>query len=144
MIVVAAVCLIVAAAVAIIGVLAVTGRLRPNRWVGVRTPTTLRTAEIFAAANRAAAPAMLGGAALFAIAAVPAIAFGGAIAWALTALAIATGVVVIIAGGQVGVRVAEVLGRQKDLEDADTDGCSGSCGSCTLQSTCEPAHPEQA
>lgn len=124
--------------------LAVTGKLRPNRWVGVRTPATFRTPEIFTAANRAAAPALLGGAALFAIAAVPAIAFGGPTAWGLTTLAILTAVVVIIAGGQVGVRVAEALGRQKELDDADADGCSGSCGSCALQSTCEPARPEQA
>lgn len=140
MIVVAVACLIVAAAVAVVGILAVTGRLRPNRWVGVRTPATLRTTEIFTAANRAAAPALLGGAVLFAIAAVPVLAFGGATAWGITALAVVTATVVVISGGQVGVRVAEALGRQKDVDDAD--GCAGSCGSCSLQSSCEPARPD--
>ncbi|MGH3999138.1 MAG: SdpI family protein [Pseudonocardiaceae bacterium] len=102
-------------------------RLPRNRFVGVRTPATLRSAAAFSAANRVAAPSVLAAGAVCA--------GGGVLAWGTDgpALAVIVGLVgagtvgLLLAGGLLGHRVAAAM-------PPSTAGCAGCIrggGGCT-------------
>jgi hypothetical protein len=111
-------------------------RLRRNRFIGVRTATTLRTDETFALANRAAAVpfaaagavALLGGGALLAGA-------DGAVGWIVLVIGVLGTVVLLGLGGLVGERAAAAVPRGAALPT----GCAGECAGCSLIEGCRPA-----
>ncbi|HET9253679.1 MAG TPA: SdpI family protein [Pseudonocardiaceae bacterium] len=92
-----------------------------NRFAGIRTPATLRSEVAFIAANRVAAPPVLGSAAICAAGGALALGTGG---WALTLIAGIAGagaVGLVLAGGLLGHRVALAM------PPVTTPGCEG-CG----------------
>ena len=94
------------AAVALSGVLALTGRLTRNRWAGVRTSATMRNDQAFAVGNRAAGPAVLAGGIVAVVCGVIALVWPGnaEAAWVLAGAAVM--VVLVVAGGVRGDRAA--------------------------------------
>ncbi len=102
---VAAVLLLAAVALAVVAVLGLTGRLRRNRWAGVRTPATMAGAEAFTMGNRVAAPPMLAAAVLLALAAAGQ-ALDGAVAPVAMVLCVAGAAVLVAVGGVLGNRAA--------------------------------------
>ena len=110
-------------------------RLRRNRFVGVRTATTLRTDETFAVAHRAAAVpfaaagavAVLAGGALLAGA-------DGALSWALLVVGLLGAVVLMGVAGMVGERAAAAVPRE-----VPASACAGECAGCSLIEGCRPA-----
>lgn len=115
-----------------VGVLALAGRLRRNRFSGVRTPETLRSEEAFTLANKVAAPTVIAGAALFAAGGAATLLVDG---W----LAIAAAVVVLVAafltagaGASLGIRAAAAL------PEPEQGACGNSCGGCSLRDACAP------
>lgn len=136
---VVAILLFVLAVVALAtGVLGLFGRLPGNRYIGVHTEAALRDETAFRTANRVAAPTSIIAGALLAAGALVVLASGG-----LTAVLVAVGVLVIAlftlgAGATAGARAAEAV-----APPAETGGCGGSCGGCSLKNTCEPAASSQ-
>ncbi|WP_329788419.1 SdpI family protein [Lentzea sp. DG1S-22] len=111
-----------------VGLLGLQGKLRRNRFVGVRTAAALRDEETFALANR--------------VAGVPNIAAGvvaivsGAMAFVMADLAITAGVIGLVgaltiafAGGIVGSRAAEAL--PEPVKPKGCGGCACSGGGCS-------------
>ncbi|EGD54530.1 SdpI family protein [Gordonia neofelifaecis] len=142
-----------------VGVAALTGALRRNRWVGVRSPETLRTDETFAVANRVAAPGYLGAGVILAVTGGLGLALGD---WGfLSALfGIVVAVLVISAVGGMAIQAAQSVpvpeaagcGCCSDSTDSTAGGCAdtsatcdedpaadcgeSSCGSCALSGMC--------
>lgn len=116
------------------GVLGLTGRLPRNRVVGVHTDDALSTDETFRIANRVAAPtSVAAGFLLFA---------GGLIAFAAN-WAVALGVAaatMVIALFTLGAGVNAAGRAIAGLVPADTGGCGGSCGACSLREACAPTN----
>lgn len=118
---VAAVLLLAALALAVVAVLALTGRLRRNRWAGVRTPATLAGAEAFTVGNRVAAPPVLAAAVLLFLAAVAEFS-EAAVAPVAMVLCVAGAAALVVVGGVLGNRAATVSGCAPD-RCADCTGC---------------------
>jgi hypothetical protein len=149
--VLAAVLVVAAAAVLVVGILAATHRLPRNRVIGVRTGWTMARIDSFRRANRVAAPA-------FVASGVVGLAAGVVALLAPTTAAAVTLVVVGVlglvglmgVGGAVGARYAEAdrtatladerrasapctLGGEPAQDDADACGSAGACGgACSL------------
>lgn len=124
-----------------VAVLGARGRLARNRFVGVRTPATLRSEESFALAHRvAAAPlAAAGGVAL--LGAVAALLAGtGAAGWVLVGLAAVATVVLAGVGGTLADRAAVQLALREPAPSA----CSGTCVGCELVAGCGSAPAEES
>lgn len=117
-----------------VAVLGARSRLRRNRWVGVRTPATLRSDAAFTLANRVAATpggaagavAVAGGAALLGGA-------DGGLGWVLAAVSVVGTLVLAGIGGAVGDRAAA------GLVPAPGPTCAGTCAGCDLVAGCRPA-----
>nr|WP_255426886.1 SdpI family protein [Pseudonocardia sp. C8] len=107
-----------------------------NRFVGVRTPDSLRTADAFVLANRVAA-APLGAAGLVGLAGGTALVFGdrgGALPWVLGVIALVGTVVLAGLGGSLGARAAQVtIAEQTPAPEAT---CGGVCSGCDLIAGC--------
>ena len=104
--VVALVLLCAGIALAVVAVLALTGRLRRNRWAGVRTPSTMASPDAFATGNRVAAPPMLLGAVFLLLAAAASAGLSGALATVAVALCVIGTAATVVSGGLLGNRAA--------------------------------------
>lgn len=161
--VVAVLALMLAAVWLGVGVAGLTGNLRRNRWVGVRSAETLRSEETFAVANKVAAPGFLGAAAILAVTGGIALAVGswGAL---IAAFGIVVAVLVVATVGGMALQAAKAVPEpagcgtdggccSSGSSDAETSSCSSttdvhddaaaaadcgesSCGSCALSSMC--------
>lgn len=133
MLIAAALLLLAALYFGAVGALGLAGRLRPNRFAGVRTPATLRSEAAFALANKVAAPTVLAAAALFALGGVFTLLADGWVAAAAAAAAALTAFVTAGAGANLGIRAAALL-------PAPQQGpCGNSCGGCSLKNACDPS-----
>lgn len=138
MIVVAILLFVLAVIALATGVLGFFGRLPGNRYLGVHTEAALRDETAFRTANRIAAPTSVVSGALLAA--------GGLVVLAaspLTGIVVTAGVLVISlftlgAGANAGARAAEAI-----APPPASSGCGGSCGGCSLKSTCAPAAESQ-
>ncbi|MGB3303050.1 SdpI family protein [Gordonia sp. (in: high G+C Gram-positive bacteria)] len=162
--VVAVLTLVLAAVWLGVGVAGLAGKLRRNRWVGVRSAETLRSEETFAVANKVAAPGFLGAAAILAVTGGIALAIGSwGVLVALFGVVVAVGVVSVVGGMalQAAKAVPEPAGcgtdggccspapagdaAGHDEAAAAADCGESSCGSCALSGMClssddEPGH----
>jgi uncharacterized membrane protein len=117
--------LLAGAALLTVGLLGWRRRLPRNRFAGIRTPATLRSAAAFSTANRVAAPPVLAAGAVCAL--------GGALVFgtdgpALTVILAVVGVGAVgllLAGGLLGHRAATALPPPP-----------GSCAECTCRRRC--------
>ncbi len=142
---------------ACVGGAALTGRLKRNRWFGVRSDQTMKSEEAFALGNKVAAPGFLGAALVLLIGGV--LAFGGRWGFVLGFGAILVGLVIVSVVAGLGMRIAATVpdaeesggcgccsGSSHDAAaDHDEGGCAddpasdcgaSSCGSCALQGMC--------
>lgn len=161
-VVVAVVLLVLAAVWAATGVLGLAGRLKRNRWLGVRAEATMRSEEAFALANRVAGPGQIGAAVILVMGAV--LTIGVDSAWSVTfgVVGLVAGLFVVGLVSALGVRAAQTLpapddtgcgccsdspeqsGTAGDNPAGDSPGAdcgTASCGSCSLRGLCgnEPA-----
>jgi SdpI/YfhL protein family len=130
-------CLLVLMGLALlaVAVLGLRRRLPRNRWIGVRTPASLRSDAAFAVANQvAAAPlgaagavALAGGTALLAGA-------GGGLGWVLLAVSLVGAVVLAGVGGVAGDRAAGAVAAAPSPSP-----CGGACAGCDLVAGCRDA-----
>ena len=120
--VVAAVVLIVGIAVLVTGVTGLRARLPRNRFIGVRTPATMRDDEAFALGNQVAAPATIASGAVLALTGASTPLLGSAL---VLVIGLVGGVGLLLAGGLVGNRAAAAL-----PEPASAGGCGGCAGGC--------------
>ena len=149
-----------------VGVGGLTGRLERNRWVGVRSDETMRSAEAFAIGNKVAAPGFLAAALVLLIGGV--LAFGGDLGFLFGFGATVIGFAIAAVAAGIGVRVAATVPEPEDesggcsadccsggSDDQAQDSCStescetddpasdcgaSSCGSCALQGMCTTEH----
>lgn len=155
----AAFALVLAVFWASVGVSGLTGLLKRNRWLGVRSDETMRSAEAFAVGNKVASPGFLAAALVLLIGGV--LAFGGDLGFlfGFGAMIVGFGIVAVAAG--VGVRAAATVPEPEEQSggctadccagahpgDQASDSCSStddptadcgaaSCGSCALQGMC--------
>jgi hypothetical protein len=117
-----------------VALLGARGRLRRNRWAGVRTAASLRGDESFALANRVAA-APLGAAGAVAVVAGAVLLAGadGALGWVVLGIGGLGTLVLAGIGGAAGDRAAAAL------PEPVRAGCAGECAGCELVATCRPA-----
>jgi uncharacterized membrane protein len=115
------------------GVAALIGRLPRNRWVGIRTPQTMRSDESFQVANRVAAPTTITAGIMLAVGGGAALAFDGALATIGVVVAVVAAVITAGNGGTLGNRAAEATTA------STAAGCGHSCGACSLKATCQPS-----
>lgn len=129
--------LLTGAALAVLALLGATGRLPRNRYAGVRTRASLRTADAFALANRVAA-GPLGAAAVVALvggAALTAAGRSGALPWVLGVFTLVGTVVLAGLGGLLGARAAQVAVTEQQAAPT----CGGVCAGCDLVAGCREA-----
>ena len=105
-----------------LGVAGWSGRLRRNRFAGVRTPAAMSCEEAFALANRVAGPSIVTAGVLLVLAGAGVLGLDGAQARVVAGLGVAGSVGMLIAGGRLGARAAELLGA---------DGPHDRCADCT-------------
>jgi hypothetical protein len=127
--------LLAAAALLAVAVLGARGRLRRNRWAGVRTRRTLASDEAFVLANRVAA-APLGAAGSVALLGGAVIVAGGppAVTWTVLVVATAGMLGLTGVGGALGERA---VARMPAPDTANA--CAGTCAGCDLVAGCRPA-----
>ncbi|WP_420041511.1 SdpI family protein [Gordonia sp. MP11Mi] len=155
-----------------VGISGLSGRLERNRWFGVRSDETMRSAEAFALGNKVAAPGFLAAALVLLIGGV--LAFGGNFGFLFGFGAMIAAFVIAAVTAGVGVRVAATVPEPEDESGGcSADCCSGGtheqnadphsdasgtgddpaadcgtagCGSCALQGMCttEPPQPADA
>jgi hypothetical protein len=122
-----------------VAVLGARGRLRRNRWAGVRSAASLRSEEAFGLANRVAAVPLGAAGAVAGVAGAALLAGAdGALAWVVFGIGVVGTLALIGVGGAAGDRAAAAL------PEPAAPGCAGSCGSCALAGTCQPAEAPQA
>jgi hypothetical protein len=134
--IVAALLLLAGAVLVVLAALGASGRLPRNRFAGVRTPSSLRTADAFVLANRVAAGPM-GAAGVVGLAGGAALLFapGGGTAWVLGGIAVVGLVVLAGIGGALGARAADAA----IAAQAPSAGCGGVCSGCDLIAGCRDA-----
>lgn len=114
------------AALVFIGWRGLRGQLPPNRYVGVRTPATMRSEEAFELGNRVGSPAMLAGGAVAILAGVAEPLLSTGFSAALVAvLGIVGAFALMVVGGVLGNRAAE--GLPDPIPAAGCGGCAGGC-----------------
>lgn len=133
--VVAVVLFVLALAAIGCGLAALIGRLPRNRWVGIRTPHTMRSDEAFRVANKVAAPTTITAGILLAVGGAGALLFDGVLATVAVVVAVVAGVITAGNGGTLGNRAAEAI----TAAAGGAGGCGHSCGSCSLKDTCAPS-----
>ncbi|MDG3009798.1 SdpI family protein [Rhodococcus sp. D2-41] len=134
MLIVAVLFLIAAVALGGISVVALSGRLPRNRYLGVRTPATLRDEQTFRLANRVAAPTMAAGAFVLLLGGLGALLFSTVAGIVAVVVCLVAALVIAGIGGALGARAAESLPTPDDL-----GACGSSCGACSLKDACESA-----
>ncbi|MFR9730577.1 SdpI family protein [Saccharopolyspora sp. MS10] len=113
------------AALVFIGWRGLRSQLPPNRYVGVRTPATLRSEEAFELGNRVASPAMLAGGAVAVLAGVSEPLLSTVASSVVVAvLGILGAFALMVVGGVLGNRAAEAMPAPA------TAGCGGCPGGC--------------
>jgi hypothetical protein len=112
--------LVAGAALVTVGLLGWWRLLPRNRFVGVRTPATLRSEAAFLAANRVAAPPVLGAGAICAAGGAGALGTSGLAFVLIVSMAGAGAFALVLAGGLLGHRVAATVPAR-----------AGGCGDCT-------------
>lgn len=123
-------------ALVVTAVLGARSRLRRNRWVGVRTASTLASETQFVAGNRAAAaPCGAAGAVAGVAAAVLAAGPQGVLGWVV--LTIAAVAIPVLAGlaGMIGDRAAAATPAPAPFSAS----CAGTCAGCDLVAGCRGA-----
>lgn len=129
---------LIGAALLVVAVLGARGRLRRNRWVGVRTAATMRSEQAFTGANRvAAAPLGAAGAVAAAGGAVLLAGAGGALGWVVLAVSVVGTVGLAGTGAAAGDRAAATAGSPGSASMA----CAGACADCDLVAGCGAAAP---
>ena len=131
MFIVAVVLFVLALAVGVVAAAGLSGRLPRNRWVGVRTPESMRDDTTFALANRVAGPTMLAAAGLLGIGGVGALVLGTIPGLIGVVVALVVAVLTAGTGGSIGARAAAAA--------PEVGGCGHSCGACSLQGICQPS-----
>jgi len=122
-VILSALLVVAGAALVFIGWRGLRGQLPPNRYVGVRTPATLRSEAAFELGNRVAGPAMLAGGAVAILAGVSEPLLNTAFSAVLVAvLGIVGAFALMVVGGVLGNRAAEAL--------PEPVGCAGCAGGC--------------
>ncbi|QQQ76442.1 SdpI family protein [Saccharothrix sp. 6-C] len=121
---------LIGVAFATIGLLGVRGRLRRNRFFGVRTKATLRDDETFALANKIAGVPNAAAGAIALVAAVAA-AVNPALSLVIGLVGLVGSIVVAGAGGVLGHRAAEALPEQAPAGCGGC-ACSGTGGGCSV------------
>jgi uncharacterized membrane protein len=128
---------VLAVVVLVVGALGVTRRLPRNRFVGIRTPLTLRSDDAFRAAHAVAGPGLLGAGLIAALGAVFGLAAGSASGVVFAAVALVAALLIVGAAASFGLRTAA---RVPDPDDADESSCgSGACGTCMFAGACTTA-----
>lgn len=127
--------LVAGVALLAIGVLGWLQRLPRNRFVGIRTPATLRSDVAFSMANRVAAPPILAAAVVCTAAGALALASVGAMLAVIVSVAALGALTLMVAGGLLGHRVAVAM------TPARPAGCAG-CA-CGTEQRCR-SHPAPA
>lgn len=125
--------LVLAVALGAVAAAALAGSLPRNRWLGLRTDATLRDDATFRAANRVAAPAQLGAAAVLLLGALGGLLLDGGAALFVVITAPAAAVVLMAMSAGIAQRVATAM------EPDDIGACGHSCGACSLQGSCDTA-----
>lgn len=116
---------VLGAALVFIGWRGLRSQLPPNRYVGVRTPATLRSEEAFELGNRVAAPAMLAGGAVAILAGVSEPLLTTVTSAVLVAvLGIVGAFALMVVGGVLGNKAAEAIPAPASA------GCAGCPGGC--------------
>lgn len=118
---VAIVLLLAGAALLVVAGLGASGRLKRNRFAGVRSPATMASAEAFALGNRVAAPPMLGAALLLLLAGGAFFALAGAAKPVVIVLGLLGAAVFMVVGGLLGNRAAAGCATERC---ADCTGCA--------------------
>lgn len=124
---------VLAVAFGVTGVLGLMRRLPRNRFVGIRTPVTLRSDETFAVAHVVAGPGLVGGAVILALAGVIGIGSAGGVGLAFALVGLVASLVILGAASSFGLRAAA---RVPDWDESDSCGTGGGCGSCALSGAC--------
>ena len=115
----------------VVGLLGWRRRLPRNRFVGIRTPATLRSEAAFSAANRVAAPSVLAAGAVCAAGGALTLGTGGP-ALAVIVTITGTGVVgLLLTAGMLGHRVAATVPLPGPLPSGGCAGCTCNGGGCT-------------
>ena len=114
--------LVAGAGLLIVGLLGWRRRLPRNRFAGVRTPATLRSEAAFVAANRIAAPPLLGAGAICAAGGAVALGTSGLALGLIVSMAGVSAFALVLAGGLLGHRVAAAVPAR-----------AGGCGDCTCR-----------
>ncbi|GAC81549.1 SdpI/YhfL protein family protein [Gordonia malaquae] len=139
-----------------VGTAGLLGALKRNRWIGVRSDETMRSAEAFTAGNKAASPGFLFTALILAIGGV--LGFSGDLGFLFAIVAIVAGFGIAVLAAGFGVRVAAAVPEPENEGGCSSGCCSGettdsaaddghgddpasdcgtsSCGSCALQGMC--------
>ncbi len=125
--------LVLAVALGAVAAAALSGSLPRNRWWGLRTDATLRDDATFRTANRVAAPAQLGAAAVLVLGACGGLLLDAAAALFVVIAAPVVAVVLTAVGAGIAQRVAAAM------PPADAGACGHSCGACSLQDSCASA-----
>lgn len=121
-----------------VGALALTRRLPRNRFVGIRTPLTLRSDDAFRVAHVVAGPGFLGAGIIAALGAVIGLAAGSVTGLVFAAVALVAAVVIGGAAASFGLRAAA---RVPDADDEESSCGGGACGSCVLAGQCGTTGP---
>lgn len=127
---------VLAVAVLVVGALGVTRRLPRNRFVGIRTPLTLRSDDAFAAAHAVAGPGLLGAGLIAVLGAVLGLATGSGTGLVFATVALVAALVIVGAAASFGLRAAA---RVPDVDDDESSCGTGGCGSCVLAGACGTA-----
>lgn len=121
-----------------VAVLGARGRLRRNRWIGVRTAETLASDAAFAIANRVAAAPVGAAGAVAVVGGVVLIAGPvGAVSVVVLAVSVVGTLVLGAFGGMVGQRAAASVPAAAPAPVA----CSGVCAGCDLTTPTSPDLP---
>ncbi|MCP2159952.1 SdpI family protein [Williamsia serinedens] len=127
---------VLAVVVLVVGALGVTRRLPRNRFVGIRTPVTLRSDDAFRATHAVAGPGLLGAGLIAALGAVLGLAAGSVTGTVFAAVAVVAALVIVGAAASFGLRAAM---RVPDADDEESSCGTGGCGSCVLAGACGTA-----
>lgn len=124
-----------------IAVLGSRGTLRRNRWIGIRTPATLRSDASFRLAHRAGAAPLGAAGAVAVVGGIVTVAGNGAVVVVVLAVTAVAVVVLAGVGGAVGHRAAGALAPSTPA------ACAGVCAGCDLVAGCvaatSPRNPDR-
>ncbi|GGC63969.1 hypothetical protein GCM10011410_15530 [Hoyosella rhizosphaerae] len=113
------------------GIAGLTGKLRRNRFFGVRSPETLRDDEAFRVANRVAGPTTTAAGAILALGGVAALAVNGWFALIPAVVSLIAAVFFAGFGASLGIRAAEA-------SPAEAAGPCSTCSGCSIAEACAP------